>query len=374
MGADVYDYNDENLPQENTTSYSFDLLDPLRCSSAQINWVSDAENIVSPIAIFVGVFTNIFAVVVLVKGRLWLKHEGYVFLAANFCVNVGVLLVCTSSFWITSSNEWVHYYPPNSSTFMCKVWYFLMSILFAYGWLCVALLVNVYQREHLILRRRCGCSMFASKYCTLLASKIVVGIIFSVLVVFGVPSLVRYELHDGACTWTGHWNFHAVLISEWIVMWVLPMVVFLPIILLMTLCTKREGKTFEFSQIEERSVSDDQMRVVAVTLSTIHLSSQFAMAFTLFVRGNYTLVILELCYSLSIASQPILCFIILKTLREGFFSQLRNIRCCRLLSPSLDLEEEAVQLNSVQEGSPRETELRFSSVTATYSTVERQFH
>ena len=359
MAAEVHDYNNENLQQEHTANNSFDLWDAIPYSSVQIIWVFYAASTVCPIAICVGVFTNILALIVLVRRRLWLKHEGYVYLAANFCINVGILLFCTSSLWITSSKEWVHYYPPNTSTFMCKVWHFLMSIFFAPGWLCVALLLNVYLREHLIHRRRCGCPMFAAKYCSLLASKIIIGVIFGVLVVLGVSSLVMYELHDGACMWAGHLSFNAVQITEWIVMWVLPFVFFLPIILLTTLCTKRNGNNFGFSQIEERSASDEQMRAVAVTLSTMTLFSQFTMALTYYVFASHLdkPVIQELFYSLSIASQPILCFIILKALREGFCSQLRNIRCCRRLSPSLDREEEAVQLNSIQQDSPRETEL-----------------
>ena len=38
---------------------------------------------------------NILAVVVLVRGRLWLIQEGYVYLAANFGANIEVLLSCT---------------------------------------------------------------------------------------------------------------------------------------------------------------------------------------------------------------------------------------------------------------------------------------
>ena len=137
-----------------------------------------------------------------------------------------------------------------------------MSIFFAPGWLCVALLFNVYLREHLIHRRRCGCPMFASKYCTLLASKIIVGVIFSELFVLGLPYLVIFKLHPvginlHGCLQSRGWALDVALLIEAIVMWALPSFLFLPIILLVTLCTKREGNTFGFSQIEETSVSDE---------------------------------------------------------------------------------------------------------------------
>src|SRR6218665_1059101 len=262
------------MSHSDTKRHGYDPWDPFEYYNVHKSWIFYSVSTVSPITVFIGVFTNILAFVVLVRGRLWLKHEGYVYLAANFCVNIGILLFCTSSFWFTSVLRMRSYYPPNTSTFMCKVWHFLMSIFFAPGWLCVALLLNVYLREHLIHRRRCGCPMFAAKYCSLLASKIIIGVIFGVLVVLGVSSLVMYELHDGACMWAGHLSFNAVQITEWIVMWVLPFVFFLPIILLTTLCTKRNGNNFGFSQIEERSASDEQMRAVAVTLSTMTLFSQ----------------------------------------------------------------------------------------------------
>ena len=153
---------------------------------------------------------------------------------------------------------------------------------------------------------------------------------------------------------------NVVLFVEAIAMWALPFFVFLPVILLMTLCTKREGNTFGFSQIEERSTSDAQMRVMAVTLSSMTLFSQFALVFLYFILSVklpwYVHIIIELVFCLSIGLHPILCFIILKALRDVLCSQLRSIRCCRRLSPSLDREEEAVRFADIQEDPPSTTE------------------
>src|SRR6218665_3859374 len=331
-----------NLTPNHTRYYDFDNLEPFQYHNVHEKRMFYLASIGCPVAIFGGVSANIFAFVVLVRGRLWLKHEGYVYMAANSCVNVGILLFCISSFWMTSDNEfgYYYYYPAYTSTFMCKAWHFLMSILFASGWLSVALLLNVYLREHLIHRRRCGCPIFAAKYSTLFASKIIVGIIFSVLFVLGIPYLAIFEFHPAVdvCRPSRHDDLAVALIVEAIAMWALPFFLFLPIILLMMLCTRREGNTFGFSQIEERSVSDEQMRVVAVTLSSMTLPSQFVLVFLYRALENYSYpnvhVVLELVFGLSLGLQPILCFVILKALREGFRSQLRNIRCCRRLFPS----------------------------------------
>src|SRR6218665_466247 len=257
-----HDYNDESVPEEHTAIYDPDLLVTAEYYNVHENWIFYTASIVYPVAIFGGVFANTLAFVVLVRGRLWLKHEGYFYLASNFCVNVGSLSFRTSSEWMTSSNKWAHYYPPNTSTFLCTVWYMLMNIFrFVSIWLSVALLFNVHLRDHLIHRRRCGCPMFAAKYCTLFASKIVVGVIFSALFVLCAPSLLIYEIHDGACVSTGHRAFYAVLIVELVLMRVLPFVLFL-IILLMALCTNKRGNTLGFSQIEDGAISDDAMRLV----------------------------------------------------------------------------------------------------------------
>ena len=177
----AYEGNDStvNLTHSPDIYYDYDHWNPFEKYNEHHYRIFYLATVGFPLAIFFGVFANILALFVLVRGRLWLKHEGYVYLAANLCVNVGILLFFTSSFWFTSVFGMEHYYPPNTSTFMCKVWHFLMSIFFAAGWLCVALLFNVYLREHLIRRMRWGCPMFAAKYCTLLASKIIVGTIFS---------------------------------------------------------------------------------------------------------------------------------------------------------------------------------------------------
>jgi len=340
--------NDEIVMRNPNADYN----KPSEYQSVNGWWGFYTVSIGCPIAIFGGVFSNILAFVVLVRGRLWLKHEGYIYLAANFCANVAILLFCTSSFWLTSVSKLLLYYPPNTSNFMCIVWRFFMSIFFASGWLCVALLFNVYIREHMVgLHRRCGCPMFAAKYCTLFASKIIVGVILSLLLVLGIPYLTIFEcqVHMSQSV-----ALVIALITEWIIMWVLPLVFFLPIILLMTLCSKRKSNNFGFSQIEVRSVSDEQMRVVAVTLSTMTLFSQFDLATAgamIFVSKYVFLSVGEFAvpaHGLSIAIQPILCFIILKALREEFCSQLRSTCCCRLL-PSLDREEEAVQLRVIQE-------------------------
>jgi len=347
MDPRILDYNDENLLHNHTVICSLDLWFIFEYYNVNINWIFYTVGIGCPIAILGGVFGNILAFVVLVRGRLWLKHEGYVYLAANFCVNVGILLFRTTSFWIMSSNEWVHYYPPNTSTFMCKVWYFLMSIFCASGWLCVALQFNVYFRQTLGQGRKYECPMFAAKYCTLFASKIIVAVIFSILFVLGVPNLVLFEFHsEGLCHSSNHMFSHLALLAEAIVMLVLPFVCFLPVILLITLLTKRVSNTVGISQIENRFASDDAMRAVAVTQSSMMLVSMHVMGFCRRILSSHlvTLVVLEMFYSLSIALQPVLCFIILKPLREGFRSQLRNIRCCRRLFPSLNQEEEAIQL------------------------------
>src|SRR6218665_601078 len=332
------DNGDDILPHNDTAHYDFDPWDPFEYYNVHGNWIYYSISICCAIAVFGGLFTNILAFVVLVRGRLWLQHEGYVYLAANFCVNVGILSFCTTSFWLTSVFGMRPYYPPNTSTFMCKVWRFLMSIFFASGWLCVALLFNVYLREHLIHRRRCGCPMLAAKYCTLYASKIILGVIFSVLFVFGLPYLVLFELNpQGLCYSSERLGVGLAVLFESLIMWALPFFLFLPIILLMTLCTKREGNTFGFSQIEERSTSDDQMRVVAVTLSSSTLFSHCVIIFHAEGRLShmYPIVgtVIELVFGLSLGLQPILCFVILKALRDGFRSQLRNIRCCRRLFP-----------------------------------------
>jgi len=348
----------DSIVHNYSSSYDWN---PFEYGSVHQGRVFYLASIVGPIAIFVGVFSNIFAFVDVVRSRLWLKDEGYVYLAASFFANVGILLFCMSTLGLTSVSGMDRYAPANSSTFMCKVWHFLMSIFFAPGWLSVALLFNVYLRGHLTHRRRCECPMFAAKYCTLFASKIIVGVIFSVLFMLGVPYLAILEIHRYGRCHPSQNNIMALSVAflvEAIIMWVLPFIFFLPLILLMTLCTKREGGIFGFSQIEERSVSDEQMRVMAVTLSSMTLFSQFALVFLcLSFRGVLIVnLVLALVFGISLGLQPILCFVILKALRDGFRSQLRNIRCCRRLFPSLDREEEAVQLSTIQGDPPRTTE------------------
>src|SRR6218665_642854 len=307
------------MSHSDTKRHGYDPWDPFEYYNVHKSWIFYSVSTVSPITVFIGVFTNILAFVVLVRGRLWLKHEGYVYLAANFCVNIGILLFCTSSFWFTSVLRMRSYYPPNTSTFMCKVWHFLMSIFFASGWLSVALLFNVYLREHLMHRRRCGCLMFAAKYCTLFASKVIVGVIFGVLSVLGIPYLAIFKfyyvdmdyMYIRGCHPSRGGTLDVALLVEAIVMWALPFFLFLPIILLTTLCTNREGNTFGFSQIEERSASDKQMRVVAVTLSSLTLFSQFFLVFLHrfpmslnFLFTKLMRVAIELVFALSLGLQP----------------------------------------------------------------------
>ena len=307
--------------------------------------------IASPIIIFGGVFTNVLAFVVLVRGRLWLKHEGYVYLGANFWANIGILLFCSSSLWLLSLSD--RYFPPNTSEFLCRFWYFMQSIAFAPGWLSVALLFNVYLREHLIHRRRCGCPMFASKYCTLFASKIIVGVVFAVVTVVALPYLAAVRMEpDFGCIGTEMYNH--VLLAELFLMWGLPLVIFL-VVILTILCTSREGRAFGFSQFEERSASDDQMRVTAAITSSMIFLSQFVLFVPYHIFQHYSItyeIIIALGHGLSIAIHPVLCFVILKALREGFLSQLRSILCCRRLFPSLECDEEAVRLGSIEEDPP----------------------
>lgn len=106
--------------------------------------------------------------------RMWPKDEWLVYVIAIYATNAGIELYDSTASCII---HWNVTYPPSSSEFMCKFWNVLTKIYLAPGWLTVAILLNFYLQEYSMRRP----TLFAAKYCTLSASKIVVGIVYGVV-------------------------------------------------------------------------------------------------------------------------------------------------------------------------------------------------
>src|SRR6218665_580866 len=149
--------------------------------------------------IVIGVPCNILALLILIRRRLWLHHEAYIYFAVVLIVNVATLVVNYGDLWLLVFDQQLVRFS-KSSDISCKLWAWVVHLVSYNNYLPFCMLLNVYLRQRLNVssdRKEC-CVNLAAKYCTVFGTKVVISSLVTVRAVrnfwaFSIFTLVRYS-------------------------------------------------------------------------------------------------------------------------------------------------------------------------------------
>src|SRR5688572_5442830 len=213
------------------------------------------EKFYLPFLIVIGVPCNILALLILIRRRLWLHHEAYVYLTAILILNAATLVVLYGDRCLRLSNDQLARFSLSADIF-CKLWNWADYVIICMNWLHVLMLLNVYLRQQLITSSdRRGCYMnLASKYCTLFGTKVVITSFFTVCALSNFWAFSVFSLQDYYEIW---WHCsvsflylkqHRLLLrTSWGIRCI-PLVILLTLLLLVV-WKRRRSSEYAFNQM-----------------------------------------------------------------------------------------------------------------------------
>lgn len=322
-----------------------------------------------PILITVGNFCNVLAFFILIRHRLWLRHEGYLYLAAILISNIIQLNVICGSRWLYLFHH--SYHIANTGDFLCKLWTLLTRVIQSVGWLMAALLFNIYL--HWSLSKRWGCPNLAAKYCTLFGTQVVLVLflVASVLInlwLFAITSL-HYFMNETFCYAAEIFDVDIKLlklVSDFLANF-FPTMVLVPVLWVTVICRRRGCSGFSFQNINDDDDDDGDAKDLskaslcsAVALfflrSPLHLMymlTEFHFFHHYPYRLFFALYLISWSYSVSV---PIICLTVLTRLREDVKLMTERCGCyCRRILSSSDANRRtntALQLDLIMVHQP----------------------
>lgn len=324
---------------------------------AHIRSLNYATMVVLGLVVIVGGFCNISTVVVLIRRRLWLQNEGYIHLLAILVGNIVIIVIVTFPHWMSLFRD--SYHVGLTSNAACKVWHFLAYVVFSTGWYVVALLLGVYWRDRLTRGVEFRCvRRLTVKYCTLLGSKVVVGVISGAFAVMNLWHLWSVELiefsvgdeHYGKLCEVAHdWYSHFYM-WEYVslgIIWYLPVLVIVPLLLVAILWTRRSTAFggFSFRRMnDDESDSDDggfARAALLIGLTVFLLQSPIIIIYiclTVDYHENLTVAygVAHILATTHLVVVPVLCLATVARMREEIRSAAAAGKCC----PGRDSDED----------------------------------
>lgn len=224
-----------------------------------------------PLILIVGILTSPFPLTILIRRRMWLRHEGYLYLTAYLIANILLLtLLCLPKSLYFFNPQW---HIADTADAVCKIWSFLAQVIISSEWLLVALLLDVFLRSHLLTPPgKFGCRNFAAKYCTLFGAKFVTASAYIVSVFVNwwrlvAAHLFTYDDDTNIChlsvMWYEElwlWRFISLCVTQY-----LPVVVITPLLCLMVIFVSR-GHEVASSPMDD-AVEDDAKELKKLSLA-----------------------------------------------------------------------------------------------------------
>ena len=303
-----------------------------------------------PFLIVIGVPCNILALLILIRRRLWIHHEAYIYLAAVLIINVTALVVRYGDHCIAI----LHFDRQLirlsiSADIICKLWGWILHFYYYSNWLHVLMLLNVYLRQQLATsNERRGCyTNLSAKYCTLFGTKVVICSFLTVYTAAYFWSFSGFSLQSNNGMWrcgSGPLDYirHRVLYYSLPFTDVISLVIVLSLILLAVWKTwKRVG----FSQMNGATGDNGDAQVTArivvfcsavvfalkIPTFFIILHSFFQFGFRINKTIHKVFFAIHVIALASPLSTPNVCFALKSTFRD----EMRAIidRCCYRCCP-----------------------------------------
>ena len=345
-----------------------------------IHLIHQVEKCCIPFLIVIGVPCNILAFLILIRRRLWLHQEAYIYLGAVLIVNVTTLIVIYGDYCLTLFDEQLVSLSI-SSDIICKLWGWILHVNAYTNWLPVLMLLNVYLRQQLITssdRRGCYTNLSA-KYCTIFGTKVVICSFFTVCVVSSFWGFSGFSLEHYYDNWNCYFNRlhyaqHEMLSNSLHWMAVISIVIILPVLLLVV-WKRWRSSGFVFSQMngatEDNGDAEANARIIVFCSAAVfalkvplifnfivHVFNLGFISNTRIIEALLTLHIITFAQPLS---TPIVCF----ALKSRFRDELRAIvdrccyRCCpearhhRTLPIEADIDRSSIlQMDPIEEDLP----------------------
>src|SRR6218665_437855 len=330
-----------------------------------------------PFLIVIGVPCNILTLLILIRRRLWLHHEAYIYLGAVLIVNTGMLFVVYGDNWLEHIDRQLIKLS-TSADIICKLWDWITDFSSSENWLHVLMLLNVYLRQQLITssdRRGCYRNL-AAKYCTLLGTKVVIGSFFTVFAAAHFWLLTISSLERGSVTWRCrflplYYPQYTLLIQS--LHWI-GVILLISVLALILLVVWKRWKSTGVGQMNGATNEDGDAEVtarIAVFCSAVFFVLKIPKAlhfivYLMFKSWHRNLIIQKFLFAIHVIalanplSLPIVCFAVKSRLRDELraFADRCCYRCCSGARHHRTLPLEAdSRSNSVLQMGPIEEDL-----------------
>lgn len=167
---------------------------------------------VIPVEIIVGVLANSWALAVIIRRRLWLQHEGYVFLGAILITSALILALHYGSSWFWFFDS--RYDITRTSDFLCKAFNFFFNGFHSTGLLVLALLFSICLRKG--VERREDEEARASYYRPSIYALIVASTLIIVTLLMNIWQLVCFKLREYYNAYTYTKENYCFLADDWV--------------------------------------------------------------------------------------------------------------------------------------------------------------
>lgn len=293
----------------------------------------------------------------LIRRRLWIGHEGFLYLLAVF---VGNLVVVSLVFGPHLRQLFRRSSSPleTSNDFACKFLRFVQGVWLSSAWFVVALLVGVFLRGHAASEEArtqscccCCCRKFAAGYCTVLGTKVVIATIaisFALinmwtlwtvkvkpLAQFNISNASRLSVYvcdvDDVSFYLKHtWAWTAV--SDWVMLYV-PVAFVLPVMWILVFWSRCKRITVM------RSDDSREFSRLALILGAAVFVTQFPRAVAEimqleFFQDHHLFLVYRaahLLYPAYVVLVPLCCIVCVERMRNDVRAMFVCRRCCPMV-------------------------------------------
>lgn len=309
-----------------------------------------ASAVVLMASMAVGAVAGGAAVCLLVRLRLWRRHEGFLYVLSLLTGNLVMTVVVFLPHWLWLMPDELNL--EATSEFTCKAWRFLVNVVYSTGWYLSALLVDVYLRGG---QDGGGCLCWrrlASRWCTVSGALTVNGVVTSCFVVINAWTLWKARVHvmeEGGERFCTTWSFedsdpdayHQWEFASICLMWFFPVCFLVPVlwalVLWSSLRRRHPGAGFSLFSVAGGGESSEFPRL-ALTVGALVFAVQFQMA--VIDLWSYTapdhhsdggFVVYKvglLVFAAQLAAVPVCCLAVVGDMRQGLRSWFGRLWPC----------------------------------------------
>lgn len=294
----------------------------------------------SPLVIFIGLFLNVLAVVVLLKGRLWLGTGARVYLTAMLVLNSLNLTLGTFTLWLGVLDHSL--YIPSTSMTMCRIWPYLDFVIHCTTrWILPVLLLEIYSPD---FNANPACRLFLAGSPTRRARRLIGMVVVTASIInlwFAAhPEHLEYNDEHMVCHYRLEWlEQNRLNLIAWRFFYTsLPLYILAPVLFILIIHRRYIRGEFSFRLLEENSDAEDsetarELAVLSLGVAAVMFSFNLPMSISLLYNdlnpdhhSHTQWAVTYLLLELTFVAVPITFLVLSASMRQ--FVKIRILRKC----------------------------------------------